>query len=178
MSGDSPILTASTEPKIILADTEPVKIVPDEPGGKQVPNQNKAVYDRVSGDNSDQLKQESLLSSNEEPIDVVQRTLEPENLPMDDDSMGLATPTGDTIDPRLLPDEAEQDRVTTTNKVVSGVSPRKVKTMVVRADGSLVEREVTEEDLKQQASTMPSFRRSRRRPRWTPQPHPTARPTI
>jgi len=152
MSGDSPILTASTEPKIILADTEPVKIVPDEPGGKQVPNQNKAVYDRVSGDNSDQLKQESLLSSNEEPIDVVQRTLEPENLPMDDDSMGLATPTGDTIDPRLLPDEAEQDRVTTTNKVVSGVSPRKVKTMVVRADGSLVEREVTEEDLKQQAS--------------------------
>jgi hypothetical protein len=42
--------------------------------------------------------------------------------------------------------------VTTTNKVVSGVSPRKVKTMVVRSDGTLVEREVTEEDLKQQAT--------------------------
>lgn len=152
MSGDTPMLTSSSEPKVILADTEPVKVVPDEPGGKQVPNQNKAVYDRVSGEKSDQLKQESLLSSNEEPIDVVQRTLEPENLPMDDDSMGLATPTGDTIDPRLLPDEAEQDRVTTTSKVVSGVSPRKVKTMVVKPDGSLMEREVTEEDLKQQAS--------------------------
>lgn len=152
MSGDTTMLTTSSEPKVILADTEPVKIVPDEPGGKQVPNQNKAVYDRVSGEKSDQLKQESLLSSNEEPIDVVQRTLEPENLPMDDDSMALATPTGDTIDPRLLPDEAEQERVTTTNKVVSGVSPRKVKTMVVRPDGSLVEREVTEADLKQQAS--------------------------
>ena len=42
--------------------------------------------------------------------------------------------------------------MTTTSKVVSGVSPRKVKTMVVRSDGTLVEREVTEEDLKQQAA--------------------------
>lgn len=151
MSGDTTIL-ASSEPKVILADTSPVKVVPDDPGGKQVPNQNKAVYDRVSGEGVDELKQESLLTSNEEPVDVVQRTLEPENLPMDDDAMAAATPTGDTIDPRLLPDEAEQERVTTTSKVVSGVSPRKVKTMVVRPDGTLVEREVTEEDLRQQAA--------------------------
>jgi hypothetical protein len=150
MSGDAKIL-ASSEPKVILADTDPVKVVPDDPGGKQVPNQNKAVYDRVSGANTQEPKQESLLTSNEEPVDVVQRTLMPETLPMDDDSMAMATPTGDTIDPRLLPDEGEKDRVTTTNKVVSGVSPRKVKTMVVRPDGTLVEREVTEEDLKQQA---------------------------
>ena len=151
MSGDSEIL-ASSEPKVILADTDPVKIVPDDPGGKQVPNQNKAVYDRVAGSKPDETRQESLLTSNEEPVDVVQRTLMPENLPMDDDSMAAATPTGDTIDPRLLPDEAEQERVTTTNKVVSGVSPRKVKTMVVRPDGTLVEREVTEDDLQQQAA--------------------------
>jgi hypothetical protein len=151
MSGDTKIL-ASTEPKVILADTDPVKVVPENPGGKQVPNQNKAVYDRVSGTKTDEAKQENLVTSNEEPVDVVQRTLMPETLPMDDDSMALATPTGDTIDPRLLPDEEEKDRVTTTNKVVSGVSPRKVKTMVVRPDGSLVEREVTEEDLKQQAA--------------------------
>lgn len=151
MSGDAKIL-ASSEPKVILADTDPVKVVPDDPGGKQVPNQNKAVYDRVSGASTQEPKQEALLTSNEEPVDVVQRTLMPETLPMNDDSMAMATPTGDTIDPRLLPDEEEQDRVTTTNKVVSGVSPRKVKTMVVRSDGTLVEREVTEEDLKQQAA--------------------------
>jgi hypothetical protein len=151
MSGDTKILTSS-EPKVILADTDPVKVVPDDPGGKQVPNQNKAVYDRVSGAKVDEAKQESLVTSNEEPVDVVQRTLMPETLPMDDDSMAMATPTGDTIDPRLLPDDEEKDRVTTTSKVVSGVSPRKVKTMVVRPDGSLVEREVTEEDLKQQAA--------------------------
>lgn len=151
MSGDTKILTSS-EPKVILADTAPVKVVPEDPGGKQVPNQNKAVYDRVGGANADETKQESLLTSNEEPVDVVQRTLMPEALPMDEDTLAAATPTGDTIDPRLLPDEEEQDRVTTTNRVVSGVSPRKVKTMVVRPDGTLIEREVTEEDLKQQAT--------------------------
>lgn len=151
MSGDARMMVSS-EPKVILADTDPVKVVPDDPGGKQVPNQNKAVYDRVSGSKTDETRQESLLTSNEEPVDVVQRTLMPEALPMDEDVMTLTTPTGDTVDPRLLPDEAEQERVTTTNKVVSGVSPRKVKTMVVRPDGTLVEREVTEDDLKQQAS--------------------------
>lgn len=151
MSGDAEILTSS-EPKVILADTDPVKVVPENPGGKQVPNQDKAVYDRVSGARTEATKQESLVTSNEEPVDVVQRTLMPETLPMDDDSMALATPTGDTIDPRLLPDDEEKDRVTTTSKVVSGVSPRKVKTMVVRSDGTLVEREVTEDDLKQQAA--------------------------
>jgi hypothetical protein len=151
MSGDTKILTSS-EPKVILADTDPVKVVPTDPGGKQVPNQNKAVYDRVAGTKTDEAKQESLVTSNEEPVDVVQRTLMPEALPMDDDAMAAATPTGDTIDSRLLPDEEEKDRVSTTSKVVSGVSPRKVKTMVVRPDGTLVEREVTEDDLKQQAA--------------------------
>ena len=73
------------------------------PGGKQVPNQNKAVYDRVAGAKTDETKQENLVTSNEEPVDVVQRTLMPETLPMDDDTMSAATPTGDTIDPRLLP---------------------------------------------------------------------------
>ncbi|MBX9455718.1 MAG: SPOR domain-containing protein [Rhizobium sp.] len=151
MSGETTIL-ASTEPKVILADTDPVKIVPEDPGGKQVPNQNKAVYDRVSGTSTDEARQETLLTSNEEPIDVVQRTLMPEGQPVEDDLLAMATPTGDTVDPRLLPDEQEQDRVTTTSKVVSGVSPRKVKTMVVRPDGTLVEREVTEDDLQQQAA--------------------------
>lgn len=151
MSGDTQIM-ASSEPKVILADTDPVKVLPENPGGKEVPNQNKAVYDRVAGAKVDETKQESLVTSNEEPIDVVQRTLEPENLPMDDDAMAMATPTDDTADPRLLPDQAEQDRVTTTSKVLSGVSPRKVKTMVVRPDGTLVERDVTEEDVKQQAT--------------------------
>lgn len=141
MSGKTSILQTSTEPKIILADKDPVKMVPDDKGGQKVPNQDKAVYDRVSGEQPDQSKQERLVTSNEEPVDVVQKTLMPENLPMDDEGASNVTPTDDTADPRLLPVDAAKDNVSTSEKVTSGVAPRKVRTMVVRADGTLVPRE-------------------------------------
>jgi hypothetical protein len=138
------ILSTSSEPKIILADKDPVKIQPKDPGGQIVPNQDKVVYDRVSGDDTDITKQDRLLTSNEEPVDVVQRTLMPENLPNDDDDQAnAATDTTDTTDPRLLPNGQDKN-ITTTEKTVSGVSPRKVRTMVVRADGTLVPRDDTD----------------------------------
>jgi hypothetical protein len=148
MGGNSKILSTSTEPKIILADKDPVKIVPENKGGQKVPNQDKAVYDRVSGENADVAKQERLVTSNEEPVDVVQKTLMPETLPMEDEDQANLTPTDDTADPRLLP-EGKDKNISTTEKVVSGVSPRKVRTMVVRPDGTLVPREeLTAEEAK------------------------------
>ena len=45
LGGDS----ASTVTPVITADNEPVKVKPENPGGKTVPNQDLAVYDRVSG---------------------------------------------------------------------------------------------------------------------------------
>ncbi|EKF57256.1 sporulation domain-containing protein [Agrobacterium albertimagni AOL15] len=127
------------EPQVIAADKSPVKIVPDDPGGKSVPNQDKAVYDRVAGNGVEDPKQPSLISSEEQPVDVVQRTLIPETLPMDGGSEALATPVGETEDPRLLPDgqspqAAAEDPAT--------ITPRKVRTMIVRPDGTLVAQEV------------------------------------
>src|SRR5690606_15852621 len=110
----------------------------------EVPNQDKAVYDRVSGEaDVAAAKQERLVSTDEEPIDVVQRTLMPE-FPMDDESVPPAI--DETADARLTPDGADQN-ITTTEKVVSGVAPRKVRTMVVRSDGSLVPREELEAEV-------------------------------
>ena len=144
ISGGDSILSTSSEPKIILADKDPVKIVPENPGGKEVPNQDKAVYDRVSGEaDVAAAKQERLVSTDEEPIDVVQRTLMPE-FPMDDESVPPAI--DETADARLTPDGADQN-ITSTEKVVSGVAPRKVRTMVVRSDGSLVPREELEAEV-------------------------------
>ncbi|MDB5523872.1 MAG: sporulation related domain protein [Rhizobium sp.] len=136
----SKLMTTSSEPKIILADKDPVKVLPKDRGGQTVPNQDKAVYDRVSGDDKDAAKQERLVTSNEEPVDVVQKTLMPENLPMDNEEQVNTTDTSDTSDPRLLPDGQDKN-ITATEKVVSGVSPRKVRTMVVRSDGTLVARD-------------------------------------
>ncbi|OWV79593.1 sporulation protein [Rhizobium sp. R634] len=145
-NGEGLGIVASGEPRVIVADKEPVKVVPENPGGKTVPNQDKAVYDRVAG-SAEEPKQKALVSSDEAPVDVVQRTLTPEALPEDDENAGAndqITPTavGETEDPRLLPsqDSADSSAASDGDKAPS-VSPRKVRTMIVKPDGTLVARE-------------------------------------
>lgn len=89
----SPISSFSGEPRVITADANPVKVAPENPGGTVVPNQDKAVYDRVAGDGTAAPKQKELVSSNEQPVDVVQKTLIPESVSPDDDSGDQVTST-------------------------------------------------------------------------------------
>ncbi|MBY5624528.1 sporulation protein [Rhizobium leguminosarum] len=162
-NGEGLGIVATGEPRVITADKEPVKVVPENPGGKTVPNQDKAVYDRVAG-SAEEPKQKALVSSNEAPVDVVQRTLTPEALPEDDENASVddqVTPTavGETEDPRLLPtqDNADNASATNTDKTPS-VSPRKVRTMIVKPDGTLVAREepAPVDELTQSAQATPS----------------------
>ncbi len=132
----------SGEPQVIAADKSPVKIVPEDPGGKSVPNQDKAVYDRVAGNGVEDPKQPSLISSEEEPVDVVQRTLIPETLPLEGENEAMGTPVGETEDPRLLPDSQPQQAEA---EDPATITPRKVRTMIVRPDGTLVAQEVPAE---------------------------------
>lgn len=135
-------LTGDGAPVVIAADTDPVKVVPENPGGKVVPNQDKAVYDRVASGTLDAPKQQSLISSDEQPMDVVQKTLVPENIPLEgenEEMEGGATTVGDTQDARLLPQETA---AATADRDQLAVMPRKVKTMIVRPDGTLVEQMV------------------------------------
>ncbi|MEZ2219756.1 SPOR domain-containing protein [Rhizobium sp. RCC_161_2] len=141
----SPISSFSGEPRVITADADPVKVAPENPGGTVVPNQDKAVYDRVAGDGTAAPKQKQLVSSNEQPVDVVQKTLIPESVSPDDGSADQVTPTpvGETQDPRLLPSQNgdSADVAANDDGQVPSVSPRKVRTMIVKPDGSLVARE-------------------------------------
>ncbi|HEX8045853.1 SPOR domain-containing protein [Rhizobium sp.] len=141
----SPISSFSGEPRVITADADPIKVAPENPGGTVVPNQDKAVYDRVAGDSAAAPKQKQLVSSNEQPVDVVQKTLIPEAVSPDDGSADQVTPTpvGETQDPRLLPSQNgdNADMAANDDGQVPSVSPRKVRTMIVKPDGSLVARE-------------------------------------
>ncbi|MCV9965275.1 SPOR domain-containing protein [Pararhizobium sp. BT-229] len=131
------------EPKIILADKSPVKVVPVEKGGKTVPNQDKAVYDRVAGAQDATPQQGALVSSTEEPVDVVQRTLTPEDMPLEgagDELPGVA-PADDDGSDRLLPDDQTAENAAAGENDSPAVSPRKVRTMIVKPDGTLVARE-------------------------------------
>ncbi|WP_085032012.1 SPOR domain-containing protein [Ensifer aridi] len=144
MGGSNAVLSGDG-PKIILADKDPVKVVPEEKGGKTVPNQDKAVYDRVAGDKNIAPSQEALVSSTEEPMDVVQRTLTPETLPLEgsNEADGLAgVPAADEDEvARLLPDGDGVNAEDAEAAKGPAVTPRKVRTMIVKPDGTLVQRE-------------------------------------
>jgi hypothetical protein len=146
LARDGGLGIASGEPRVIVADKDPVKVVPENPGGKTVPNQDKAVYDSVGGAAAEAPKQKALVSSDEQPVDVVQRTLTPETLPEDNDAPmpSMATPVGDTQDPRLLPAGAATDTAAADAADADrspSVSARKVRTMIVKPDGTLVARD-------------------------------------
>ncbi len=144
VSGGSSSTGSNGAPVIISADNDPMKVVPENPGGRVVPNQDKAVYDRVAGGSAADPKQPALISSNEQPVDVVQRTLIPEQLPLegenDADMEAAGTPVGETEDPRLL--SPEEKAAQNEGSAATGVSPRKVRTMIVKPDGTLVAQEV------------------------------------
>ena len=134
-------VASSSEPRIILADKEPAKVVPEDKGGQSVPNQDKAVYDKVAGANTEDPKQKTLISSAEVPVDVVQKTLAPE-VGSDAPVQPSATETADTQDNRLLPAAAQATPAAATSQVQQPtIAPRKVKTMILRSDGTLVQRD-------------------------------------
>ncbi|PZU84301.1 MAG: SPOR domain-containing protein [Shinella sp.] len=146
-SGSSVPGISSGTPPVITADKEPVKVVPEDRGGKSVPNQDKAVYDRVAGAGVAEPKQQSLISSSEEPVDVVQKTLIPETLPLEGENDGdtMGTPVGETEDPRLLPSGNQTENQAEADGDQTTITPRKVRTMIVRPDGTLVAQETSAE---------------------------------
>ncbi len=125
-------------PRVIAADNEPVKIKPDSPGGKTVPNQDLAVYDRVAGTESETPPEQNLVNTTEEPIDVIQRTLDPETLPLE--GRGETPPVAVKSEDRLAASQ-ETESEDGGGSAASAMSPRKVRTLVVKPDGTIVARE-------------------------------------
>ncbi|WP_394689273.1 SPOR domain-containing protein [Hoeflea sp.] len=148
-------------PRIIRADKEPVKVLPENPGGATVPNQNKAVYDRVAGGDGVQSGQPSLVNTAEEPVDVVQRTLDPSVLPLE----GRGELPNVKSEERLTADGGS-DVAVGAGTGTPVVSPRRVRTMVVRPDGSIVAREDPEPEVAQTQTEI------------VPQPSETAAGTV
>jgi hypothetical protein len=181
--------SGSGAPAIVKADVEPIKVRPENPGGTTVPNQDKAVYDRVAGSgDAAQPKQEKLLTSTEEPIDVpapAPRVVEaeapaaPANAEVPTDTAEAEAPAArsdaiaDTLAgvdlpqpapanalpqavssdlPGVTPPAKSEDRIAQVlqdsdvddSVEVAAVAPRKVRTMIVKADGTLVPREEPE----------------------------------
>jgi hypothetical protein len=138
---------------LVKADPSPNKVRPENPGGIEIPNQDNKVYDRVSGAGGvESPTQEKLLPSAEEPVELP--------MPRDEDSAEFSPFPGDvegeaTAEAAVKGEEriaqSDPDQGVDTTMEVAAVPPRKVRTMIVKADGSLVAREVPVEEASLQA---------------------------
>lgn len=126
----------SGEPVVIRVDGQPTKVQPENPGGVTVPNQDKAVYDRVAGTLPNNPEQKALISSNEQPVDLA--TTEDGNDDAPDETGGSAAPAA--------PSAQQNDQM---------IQPREVETMIVRPDGTIVRSEPAETAPSQPAASNP-----------------------
>ena len=119
-------------PALVRADDGPVKVKPENPGGATVPNQDNKVYETVAGEGAvDAPQQEKLVTTAEEPVDVT-----PPPPAMEEGV--AAAPSGKSEDRiEQILEEAENQ----TDDEIVAVTPRKVRTMVVKPDGTLMPRE-------------------------------------
>ncbi|HUU66269.1 MAG TPA: SPOR domain-containing protein [Methyloceanibacter sp.] len=109
----------SEQPPIVQADARPVKAAPDDPGGKEFPNKNKLIYDRLT--NGDVAEGERIVPRQE---DVAVPALPPAT-----DTAGLPASVATT--------DLANPATTQGVETAEDGGPRKVKTLVVRPDGSV-----------------------------------------
>lgn len=104
---------AGGEPILVQATSEPVKVQPQNPGGVEIPNQNKQIYERA------QQTETKVVNREEQPIDVKQAV-------RSNGGSAVADATGATVPVR-----------NGSNSLNLG-EPRKVRTVTIRPDGSVV----------------------------------------
>jgi hypothetical protein len=122
----------SEPPPLVQADNTPVKEAPDQPGGKEFPHKNKLIYDRLQ--NGDAPEAERLVPRQEEvavPAMPIPAPGANPNRPTPVASTDAVPPTT-----QALPGAAPMQVASVEDPSADG-GPRKVKTMVVRPDGSV-----------------------------------------
>ncbi len=142
------------QPPLVQADNRPVKELPDQPGGKEFPHKNKLIYDRLQ--NGDEPESERLVPR--------QENVAVPALPPSAETAGMPAPTAttDLVTPPTTQaiGGAEPIAVASVDDAsMPDGGPRKVKTMVVRPDGSVM----APPEPAAEAAAAPAARGSRRR---------------
>lgn len=129
------------EPVLLQADGEPVRVRPEEPGGTVVPNQDSEVYQRVAGGREEaEPSQDRLIDTAEEPIDLTVQNAPRIVGPGADENAGFGSDLSAVkVEERL--EAGGEETAANANDDIVALQPRRVRTMVVRPDGSIVPRE-------------------------------------
>ncbi|GHC62850.1 SPOR domain-containing protein [Limoniibacter endophyticus] len=127
---------ADGEPVVISADDRPVRMRPETSAGAEEPTDNK-VFQTMAGNEGGAPQQETLAGGAEQPVDVSAMRQNENNLP------GVDTPAlapgveSDKTEERVAPASSGAEQASD----VALVTPRRVRTLVVRPDGTLAPRE-------------------------------------
>ena len=116
------------QPPLVTADSRPVKELPEQAGGKEFPHKNKLIYDRLQ--NGDEPETERLVPRQENV--AVPALPASADGPAPVASTDFATPTTQAVGGTEPIAVASVD----DGSMAEG-GPRKVKTMVVRPDGTM-----------------------------------------
>jgi hypothetical protein len=131
LRGHSGTVMASGEPPVIQADTGPAKIHPENPGGVEVPNQDRQIYERTA----EQPAPVKIVGHSEQPVDVAQA---PKAEPGRSIIPAPSTePASTATTPQPSGEPALQRGV--DNPVLAALAPRRVKTVSVRPDGTIID---------------------------------------
>ncbi len=117
--------STSGEPVVIMADKTPIKVQPEQTASAVVPNQDKVVFDKGSTAAPVAPKQEELVTTRQDPVDLA----------ADDDA---EVPIADKVDARVDPAGQELAANEPAPERNSALAPRKVQTMIVKPDGTMV----------------------------------------
>jgi hypothetical protein len=148
----------ASAPVLVQADDNPIKVKPENPGGTVIPNQDNKVYDMVAkGAKPAAPVQEKLVTDAEEPVDVAAKAPEArivEPAPAENEADVAASQPSGKSEERIAP--AAVEPAAANDADVALVTPRKVRTMIVKPDGSLVPREEPQPAPAQVAATEPA----------------------
>ena len=111
--------SSNGDPVLVRADQSDFKVKPDQPGGREIANQDQPVYVSMNGKKTVADSQEKLVSSNVKPVDLESGN-ESDNLSKSSE--------------RLSNSKANANQ----NAANAFIQPRKVKTVIVRADGTII----------------------------------------
>lgn len=138
LTGGGPQIAAG-QPPIIKADQGPSKVAPAQPaGGDQAADGQKLIYDRVGGDPSGN---ERVVSSQEEPVDPSQaaqpQAVQPRVILPPTGGSGPSPSPSAPAPLGAMPSSAAQAETSTPNP--ASTEPKRVRTLTVRADGTIVD---------------------------------------
>lgn len=138
MTFRAPSVGSDGKPPVIAAETAPMKVEPVNPGGKEIPNQNKQIYERTAQAPQAETK---VVSREEQPVDVQQAA---RSMPARVILPGPGTGAGETASNPLASAPGVPERLPTPSEPaltpvppVPGLGePRKVRTVSIRPDGT------------------------------------------